>query len=64
MAAHHAEHEACLLDAIGNGVAGAAVVIDRECFRHDHNLAAARGCAEFSTYRDDPAFQEIVARLP
>lgn len=32
--------------------------------RHDHNLAAARGCAEFSTYRDDPAFREIVARLP
>jgi hypothetical protein len=32
--------------------------------RHDHNLAAARGCAEFSTYRNDPAFREIVARLP
>ncbi len=31
---------------------------------HDHSLAAARGCAEFSTYRNDPAFREMVARLP
>jgi tetratricopeptide (TPR) repeat protein len=31
---------------------------------HDHNLPAVRGYAEFSAYRDDPAFREIVARLP
>jgi hypothetical protein len=32
--------------------------------RHDHNLAALRGFAEFSTYRDDPALREVLARLP
>jgi tetratricopeptide (TPR) repeat protein len=32
--------------------------------RHDHNLAAVRGTAEFSTYRDDPALREVLARLP
>jgi tetratricopeptide (TPR) repeat protein len=32
--------------------------------RRDHNLPAVRGYAEFSAYRDDPAFRAIVARLP
>jgi hypothetical protein len=33
--------------------------------RHDHHLSAAlRGYPEFSTYRNDPALREIVARLP
>lgn len=32
--------------------------------RHDHHLSALRGYPEFSTYRNDPAFREIVARLP
>jgi tetratricopeptide (TPR) repeat protein len=32
--------------------------------RHDHNLAAVRGFAEFSAYRTDPALREIFARLP
>jgi len=29
-----------------------------------HHLSALRGYPEFSTYRDDPEFREIVARLP
>jgi Tfp pilus assembly protein PilF len=32
--------------------------------RHDHNLPALRGYPEFSAYRNDPAFGEVLARLP
>jgi len=32
--------------------------------QHDHNLPDVRGYPEFAAYRDDPGFEEIVARLP
>lgn len=32
--------------------------------RHDHNLPAVRGYPKFRAYRSDPAFQEILKRLP
>jgi hypothetical protein len=32
--------------------------------RHDHNLPTLRGYPEFSAYRNDPAFLQILRRLP